>query len=580
VIRIVHLSDLHLMKPGAMVSPNEDRETWDKIKGHVLQEFKVDINVNSHDEFRLEALDAILYQLKPSIIVVTGDVTTYGERESFEFALEKLLEWRQEYKQVYCVPGNHDALQERFNDLRAKGGGAKMKVEAVAGLIKSFENVFRGVATPGQGSIAPMPFLDSYETTIVQGLGCPADPGSPKWVEASWGWLCFFLFNSVNDPGWMANEGRVGPSQYGRLNRAIASNEWKSREPNTLRVALLHHHPLPIPYEPNPATERAYDDMRDGSTLCYYLNKHRFHFLLHGHKHSPYMCRVQYDGDASLHVIAAGSATQAWEPQNKASFNVLDLLSPSECTVRRYEYRQPTGFEENEGCRRKIEPSMAALSFRYKLEEEADVDLRNIAKVNLDGYEDNHALELIEWNITITGTWDYIAICRLKGVSKGNDVAGIRQVLTGSPGHTWKELRVRAWQSSNKEDGIQIERISDEQPRQKCFRLAHPTRLAEGEEWDYSYEFHWQNEPPDKTFFDAINLYYYAHEVKELRYSITLPYAAVSPGVEARGAGIDKDSVRLTRKTDGPNVTYSFQVAKPPRLVYVIRLPREASQDA
>ena len=42
--------------------------------------------------------------------------------------------------------------------------------------------------------------------------------------------------------------------------------------------------------------------MRDGSTLCYYLNKHQFHFLLHGHKHSPYMCRVQYEGDGALHV--------------------------------------------------------------------------------------------------------------------------------------------------------------------------------------------------------------------------------------------------------------------------------------
>ncbi len=60
---------------------------------------------------------------------------------------------------------------------------------------------------------------------------------------------------------------------------------------------------------------------------------------------------------------------------------MLDLLSPSECIVQRYEYRSPTGFEENIGCRRRIKPSMAALSFGYALEEEADVDLRNIARV-------------------------------------------------------------------------------------------------------------------------------------------------------------------------------------------------------
>ncbi len=163
------------------------------IKGHVLQECKIEINVKPHDEFRLEALDAILNQLNPSIIAVTGDVTTYGDRESFEFALEKLLERRQKYNHVYCVPGNHDALQERFNDLRAEGGGVKVKVEALTGLIKSFKNVFKGSAASGQG-VVPMPFLESYDCIIAKKLECPADPGTPQWVETPWGWLCFFVF--------------------------------------------------------------------------------------------------------------------------------------------------------------------------------------------------------------------------------------------------------------------------------------------------------------------------------------------------------------------------------------------------
>ncbi len=200
--------------------------------------------------------------------------------------------------------------------------------------------------------------------------------------------------------------------------------------------------------------------------------------------------------------------------------------------------------------------------------------------LNPAGYEDQHALDLIEWNITVTEAWDYHATCRLKSVCKARHVAGFRQVITGSPGHTWRELRLRAWQSANKEDDIQIERVEPEHRRQKCFCLVHPTRLREGEECDYTYEFHWQDEPPDMTCFDAVNLYYYAHEVKEMRYSITLPYRAVSPSVEARGAGIDTGSIGLTRKKDGSNTTYSFQLKNPPRLVYVIRLPRSASPDA
>jgi hypothetical protein len=378
----------------------------------------------------------------------------------------------------------------------------------------------------------------------------------------------------VNDPGWMANEGRIGPVQYIRLNQAVASKEWKERESRTLKIALLHHHPLPIPYEPNPAVERAYDDMRDGSTLCYYLNKHRFNLLLHGHKHTPFMCQVQYDGDGALHVIAAGSATQADEPQAKASFNVLDLLSPLECIVRRYEYRYPSGFEENPSCRRSIEPCVAALSFGYPLGEEADVDLRNLARVNPKGYEDQHSLELIEWRNELSGTWDYHAIYRLKGVCKGQGVPGIRQVITGSPGHEWRDLRLRAWQTNDQDDDIQIERLDPEYERQKCFRLIHPQRLSEGESFDYTYEFHWQNESPDLTFFDAVNLYYYRYAVNEIRYSITVPYRAQAPSAEARGAGIDTTTVHLKTKKDEARMNYSFQLLNPARLVYVIRLPR------
>lgn len=200
MIRIVHLSDLHLLKPGAFVAPEQERSSWDAVKAHFLEEFKLEIKVNGHDQFRLQALDIVLSELKPSLIVVTGDITTYGDRESFEFALEKLKEWQQKYGNVLCVPGNHDALQERFNELRQRSGSDRIKVEKMASLLKSFENVFQGVPKPGL-SVVPMPFLDSYETIIAKNLECPPDPGAPVWVETPWGWLCFFLFNSVNDPG-------------------------------------------------------------------------------------------------------------------------------------------------------------------------------------------------------------------------------------------------------------------------------------------------------------------------------------------------------------------------------------------
>ena len=570
MIRIVHVSDLHILKPGAAVAPNKERSLWDKIKAHTLQELGVEINVGSHDPFRLDALDQALADLNPFIILVTGDVTTYGDRESMEYALEKLTEWKRKYKHVYCVPGNHDALQERFQQLFKE----QRIFQTVPSLFKSFQNVLRGALADGSGK-----FLDSYERTIAANLECPPDPSQPKWVETPWGWLCIFLFNSVNDPGWMANEGRIGPRQYVQLNKALKSEEWKERESKTIRIALLHHHPLPIPYDVSGAAERAYDDMRDGSTLCYHLNKNKFHFVLHGHKHIPYLCRVQYEGDGNLYVMSAGTATQSNAPQSNASFNVLDLLSPFECIVHRYEYHSPTGFEENPACLRKIEPSVSALSFGYALEEEADVDLRNIAKVNIKGYEDQHSFQRIEWNVQFTPDWDYYAQYRLKGVSLVKNSIGILQVITGSPGHTRHELKLRAWPTHFPNEEIYVELIED-RPRQKCFRLRHPEALSPGQEFDYTYEFHWKNEAPDATFFDAFNLYYYARDIDEISYAISLPYKPYDARVERRGTGVDDSSIKLQKSTTLHGFRYSFVLAKPDRLVYVVRLPRLTGADA
>jgi 3',5'-cyclic AMP phosphodiesterase CpdA len=55
---------------------------------------------------------------------------------------------------------------------------------------------------------------------------------------------------------------------------------------NSLRIALVHHHPILIPDLVEP--DRGYDAIVDGGDLLKVLRQHGFHLILHGHKHLPF----------------------------------------------------------------------------------------------------------------------------------------------------------------------------------------------------------------------------------------------------------------------------------------------------
>jgi hypothetical protein len=326
---------------------------------------------------------------------------------------------------------------------------------------------------------------------------------------------------------------------------------------------------------PDSAAERFYDDMQDGSTLCHYLNTQDFHFVLHGHKHHPYMCRVQYAGASGLYVLAAGSATQSGEDQTSASFNVIDLISPFQGVVRRYEYLT-TGFRENTGLRQTIEPRPVS-SFRYTaspIEQIADQDLRNILTINPAGFESKHSLTSISCEVTVENDL-YRGRCRLQGVCANDGAEGLRQVLTGSPDRRWDELAVRAWRDQLENNTV-VCKVIEDHPRQKCFELRHATIGRAGRAFDYTYEFHWQNDPADDTYFDAFNFFYYGKPIGEFGYSITLPWQPA--GVQVVEYGLSSNVVlplddKLEPLADG-RFRYSFRLENPKLLLYVFKLPK------
>jgi 3',5'-cyclic AMP phosphodiesterase CpdA len=67
-----------------------------------------DLHFGAHDERLVEAVDAKVDQLKPDLVVISGDFTQRARTEQFRQACDFLEGLRERGHEVLGVPGNHD----------------------------------------------------------------------------------------------------------------------------------------------------------------------------------------------------------------------------------------------------------------------------------------------------------------------------------------------------------------------------------------------------------------------------------------------------------------------------------------
>ena len=97
--KIVVLSDPHVMAPELLVS---NGYAWTKYMNG--QRKMVDYSQALFDEMVIRLKDDI----KPDLVLITGDLTKDGERLSHEYVKGKLDELRASGIRTLVIPGNHD----------------------------------------------------------------------------------------------------------------------------------------------------------------------------------------------------------------------------------------------------------------------------------------------------------------------------------------------------------------------------------------------------------------------------------------------------------------------------------------
>ncbi|MCW5982080.1 MAG: metallophosphoesterase [Bryobacteraceae bacterium] len=149
--------------------------------------------------------------------------------------------------------------------------------------------------------------------------------------------LCTLVFDSNRDVA--ANNFAAGLVDKNKILEAVALTRTVSQEWETsARVALLHHHPMPI----GPTEHRAgvtdreeFLLLKNAGLFMLEMAGCRVDLILHGHKHFPSVSRATFSvspgEDHTLIVVAAGSAGAA-RPQ---TYNLVRISDSGEIELER-----------------------------------------------------------------------------------------------------------------------------------------------------------------------------------------------------------------------------------------------------
>lgn len=331
----------HTMQPGYVPCSQAQKTAGRTVVAHISDlHFTSATDAKKEDDWT--ALAADLRNRKVDILAVTGDLVDSSVRDNFRTeGVRRAFVNVRDFLFHLCealdidpatglsvVPGNHD--------VRVKG-------------VLSPDSRYRPLRWVKQRLLRPHYDLfyemmgDYYRPKFLPGLRC-----------------CIFTFDS-NTPDWSLNfaSGRITNDDivefFGTCERMAAENEevW----PRCTRIALLHHHPMPIA-----ATElkagfldaEAYHLLKNAGLFMTEMVRRKVDLVLHGHKHYPALSRATFparhangddpaDGEEShtISVLAAGSPSRHGQPHS--TYNLITISDNGNVSLERRE-REAVGY--------------------------------------------------------------------------------------------------------------------------------------------------------------------------------------------------------------------------------------------
>ena len=246
-------------------------------------------------------------------MVISGDLTWRATDEEFALASEFIRQTRSwsrlEPYQYVVVPGNHDLAFSESPD--EKGRPVEVATDQAR---TAYEHFYRDTYF-----LDPNPYLSLGRRYLL----ARAIPVEVVGLNSS------FL---QQDAEMFQGHGFLGEDQ---LSDAATQMGWNdSREVVPFRIAVLHHHVVPVVHREPPVAGHVYSLVLDAGALLRWSARYRVSLILHGHMHQPAVTRlalpIQTGGRIRdwhrLTVAGMGSSGAARDLLGDVGRNVIGLL--------------------------------------------------------------------------------------------------------------------------------------------------------------------------------------------------------------------------------------------------------------
>lgn len=328
------------------------------------------LDVSVADDAPAAALARLVARLDPDALVLTGDVTSFGDKRSFELAyrwLEPLLKRGSEQpRKCIVAPGNHDVLAvqlARIADRLASGpwvvqfaasGWTKDVIRAVEDCLRAADmtpqrrllpgTLAHWIVDPGDGGLLKA-FREFAAQPNIVATGSHALPlaGTSEAVVIP--------FSTVSSDPIFMNQGELRTKELQRIEDELDS--LTRRDGGVLRIVAIHHNPLSSPHVGEAREVFAYNGMPGGTAMLRSLQRQSVDLVLHGHQHEHALMQFDFDLRNAGHAYTLGA--QSSTARHGAGANLLEIHDVNHATLERYAYRETSGkFEVDESATQEL----------------------------------------------------------------------------------------------------------------------------------------------------------------------------------------------------------------------------------
>lgn len=322
-MRIIHLSDLHLCSTKIKEDLNEIIDFGKKYFG---QHFVFE-TANSD---KIDAIENAVQTINPDIICITGDITSFGDKITFEEAVgfvQRIKKRNGTSRKVIVTPGNHDVLCSQIKALLCKKGFIPSVIKFRHFRYKQKILKLLDLETVSPNTNNPLAnfnkfVADSQCSTGTEPIGKIASNNVDIWCMP---------FNSVSlDPLWI----NIGDSSYNEFRQFRKRLSHINKLPNSLIIALLHHNPISSPDVCEPRIIHAYNSFPNASIFAKEMQDDGVDIIMYGHQHTTACCQMDFipSDPGHLYLVGAPSATDEENP----GFNLFTIESRYHAILSEY----------------------------------------------------------------------------------------------------------------------------------------------------------------------------------------------------------------------------------------------------